>query len=108
MLLYEGATPMTSEMTEKSYQAVRCLYCSEPIPLSARLLEIFALESYSTTGELQVQSKVFTLRCGACSKESRYLKSEIETFEGDPPESGDMIRSGPTDYPRPFRTAAGQ
>jgi hypothetical protein len=67
---------MTSEMTEKSYQAVRCSYCSEPIPLSTRLLEIFVAESDNTT-ESQCQSQVFILRCEACSKESRYLKTEI-------------------------------
>jgi hypothetical protein len=106
--LYEGEVPVTSEMTEKSYEAVRCLYCSEPIPLSARLLEIFVVESDSATTELQGQSNVFTLRCGACSKESRYLKSEIEMIEGDPPKSGDMIRFSTTRYSRPFRKAAGQ
>ena len=71
---------MTSEMTEKSYQAVRCFYCSEPIPLSARMLELCRVDSDKTTAELQCQCQVFTLRCEACSKESRYLKAEIDTF----------------------------
>jgi hypothetical protein len=97
-----------NEMTEKSYRAVRCLYCSEPILLSARLLEIFVVESHSTTTELQGQSNVFSLRCGACSKEARYLKSEIEKIEGDPPQSGDTIQFGPTRYSRHFGKVAGQ
>jgi hypothetical protein len=99
---------MTSEMAEKSYQAVRCLYCSDPIPLSTRLLELCVIESDSATAELQSQSQVFILRCEACSKESRYLKAEIETFDGDPPTSGDVNRSGPRRYPRSLRKAAGQ
>ena len=98
---------MTSEMTEKSYQAVRCSYCSEPIPLSTRLLGIFVAES-ANTAESQCQSQVFILRCEACSKESRYLKAEIENFEGDPPKSGDVNRSRSRRYPRSLRKAAGQ
>jgi hypothetical protein len=85
---------MTSEMTEKSYQAVRCSYCSEPIPLSIRLLELFVAES-DDTAEPQSQSQVFILRCEACSKESRYLKAEIDTLEGEPRQSGEMNRFGP-------------
>jgi hypothetical protein len=98
---------MTSEMTERSYQAVRCIYCSEPIPLSPRLLELCLVESKSTTSGLQSQSQVFILRCEACSKESRYLKVEIENFEGDPPEAGDVNGGGPRRYQRFLRKAVG-
>jgi hypothetical protein len=90
---------MTSEMTEKSYQAVRCIYCSEPIPLSPRLLEL------CLTGELQSQSQVFILRCEACSKESRYLKAEIDILEGEPRQRGDVSRFGPRCYPKSLRKA---
>jgi hypothetical protein len=99
---------MTSEMTEKSYQAVRCIYCSEPIPLSHSLLALCIVESERATGEQQSRSQVFILRCETCSRESRYLKSEIESFEGDRPEAGDASRSAPTRYPRSLRKAAGQ
>jgi hypothetical protein len=98
---------MTSEMKEKSYQAVRCSYCSEPIPLSTRLLELFVAESDNTV-EPQCQSQVFILRCEACSKESRYLKAEIDTLEGEPIQRGDVNRSGPRGYPNSLRKAAGQ
>ena len=73
---------MTSEMSEKSYQAVRCLYCSKPIPLSTRMLELAHIDSGSTTTELQRKCQVFILRCEDCSKESRYLMAQIETFPG--------------------------
>jgi hypothetical protein len=99
---------MKSEMSEKSYQAVRCSYCSEPIPLSTRLLELCHFDSDRTSSELQCQSQVFILRCGACSKESRYLKTEIDTLEGEPRPSGDVNRSGPRRYPRSLSKAAGQ
>jgi hypothetical protein len=99
---------MTSEMTEKSYQAVRCSYCSEPIPLSTRLLELCHVDSDSTTAELQCQCQVFILRCEACSKESRYLKAEIDTLEGEPRQSDDVTRFSPRGYPKSLRKAAGQ
>ena len=108
MLLSEGEMRMTSEMKRKSYQAVRCIYCSEAIPLSPSLLALCAVESESATGELQSQSQVFILRCEACSRESRYLKSEIENFEGDPPEAGDVNPAGPKHYPKSLRKASGQ
>jgi hypothetical protein len=73
---------MTSEMSEKSYQAVRCLYCSKPIPLSTRMLELARIDSNCTTAELQRRCQVFILRCEDCSKENRYLKAQIEIFPG--------------------------
>jgi hypothetical protein len=79
---------MTSEMREKPYQAVRCFYCSEPIRLSMRLLELHRVGFDCTTAELPYQCQVFILRCNACSKELYYLKSEIETFEGEPSKTG--------------------
>jgi hypothetical protein len=100
---------MTSEMIRKSYQAIRCFYCSEPIPISASLLEHRVVASDSTTVERQCQwCQVFILRCEACSKESRYLKSEIEAFAGEPPITGDANQSGPRSYPSSLRRAAGQ
>ena len=99
---------MTSEMSEKSCQAVRCLYCSKPIPLSTRMLELAHSDSGSATAELQRRCLVFILRCDACSKESRYLKAEIGSFEMLPPQSGDVSRSGPRSYPRSLPKAAGQ
>ena len=100
--------PVTSEMTENSYQAVRCFTCSEPIPLSTRLLDLSVVESDKVTAEQQYQPQVFTLRCKACFRESRYIKSEIEIFEGEPPNAGQANRSGPRRYPRSLRKAAGQ
>jgi len=99
---------MTSEMTGKSYQAVRWFHCLEPIPLSTNLLELCHFDSDSTSAEQQCQCQVFILRCDACSKESRYLKAEIDTLEGEPRQSGDANRSGPRCYPKSFRKAAGQ
>ena len=99
---------MTSEMSEKSYQAVRRLYCSRPIPLSTRMLELAHIDSGSATAELQRRCQVFILRCDACSKESRYLKAGIDTFEMVPPQSGDVNRAGPRCYPKSLRKAAGQ
>ena len=92
---------MTSEMAEKSYKAVRCFYCSEPIPISARLLELFVAQSDNTT-EPQCQSQAFILRCEACSKESRYLKAEIDTFEMEPPPNRRCEPIRPQSLPKIF------
>jgi hypothetical protein len=108
ILIFAKGAQMTSDMTQKSYQAVRCLFCAEPIPLSTSLLSLCVVESEGTIAEQQRWSQVFNLRCEACSRESRYLKSEIENFEGDPPEAADMNRAGPRYYARSLRRAAGQ
>lgn len=107
VFFYEREMAMTSEMSEKTYQAVRCSYCSDPIPLSTRLLKLFVTVS-DNTAEPQSQSQVFILRCGACSKENRYLKAEIDTFKWEPRQSGDLHRFGPMGYPKSLRKAAGQ
>ena len=97
---------MTSEMTEKSYQGIRCLYCSEPIRLSTRMLGLCHVESDSTTAQLQCTCQAFNLRCDACSREIRYLKSEIETFEvvgdhGSVPSGRRAVRGRMLDTRRP-------
>jgi hypothetical protein len=99
---------MTSEMIRKSYQAVRCLFCSEPIRLSTRLSELCVFESDETPAERQRKSQVFILRCEACSKENRYLKSEIEAFAGEPPTTSDANHFGPRSYRSSLRKAAAQ
>jgi hypothetical protein len=98
---------MTSEMSEKSYQAVRCSYCSEPILLSVRLLELRHVDFDGETAEVQGQCQVFILRCEACSKEGRYLKSEIEIFESESPQTADLHRFSPRRSPAAHQKAAG-
>jgi len=98
---------MTSEMSEKSYQAVRCSYCSEPIPLSVRLLELCQVDSDSMAAELQSHCRVSILRCEACSKEGLYLKSEIEIFESESAQTADLHRFGPRRSAASYRKAAG-
>jgi hypothetical protein len=93
-------------MTQKSYQAVRCLFCAEPIPLSASLLSLCIVESGGMTTEQQLSPQEILVRCEACARESHYLKSEIENFEGEPPEAIDVNRREPAQYPRTMRKAA--
>jgi hypothetical protein len=96
---------MTSEMSEKFYQAVRCSYCSEPIPLSTQLLKLFVAE-FDSPAELQCRGQVFILRCAACFRESCYLKTEIETFESESLRTDDIDRFGLLRSLRSYRKAA--
>jgi len=98
---------VTSEMTEKSYLAVRCLYCSEPIRLSARMIELCHVDSDSTASDVQGHCQVFILRCESCSKEIHYLKSQIEMFEEEASKAGDVNRDSHRRFPRVLPKAAG-
>jgi hypothetical protein len=98
---------MTSEMTEKSYLAVRCFYCSEPIRLSARMIELCHFESDSTTSELQSYCQVFILRCDSCSKEIHYLKSQTEMFEEEASKASGVNRNPHKSFPTALPKAAG-
>jgi hypothetical protein len=46
--LGEREMPMKNEMSKKSYQAVRCIYSSEPIPLSTRHSEELIYGRFAT------------------------------------------------------------
>jgi hypothetical protein len=96
---------MTSDMSGTSYQAVRCSYCSELIPLSTRLVKLFVTES-DDPNEQHRRSQVFTLRCEACSKESCFLKSEIQTLESESPQPSDGAGFGPLGSRRSYRRTA--
>jgi hypothetical protein len=99
---------MTSEIAESSCHAVRCLYCSEPIPLSASLLRRLVVKSDSATAP-EDSCLVFTLRCEACSKERRYCKAEIAVIELLPVKTDYGRPPGPKGYSRLlFSEAAGQ
>jgi hypothetical protein len=96
---------MTSNTSGTSYQAVRCSCCSEPIPLSTLLVKLFVTESDDPNDQYR-RSQVFILRCEACSKESCYLKSEIETFESESLHPGGHARFGPLGSREPYRRTA--
>jgi hypothetical protein len=67
-----------SEMSGKSYEVVRCCYCSGPIPLAPPRSELSVSQA-----QPRRRSHAFILRCGVCSKESCYLSTEVQTLPGE-------------------------
>jgi hypothetical protein len=64
----------------KSYPGVSCIWCSEPIPVSAK---VASLRQESAHGETN-SPYAFVARCKVCEYESVYAISGIEIFEGEP------------------------
>ncbi len=70
------------ESPAQFYRGVRCMTCTQPIPLPAILAHVdFDAEE---KGPELVRSRVFSLRCRSCEKEKLYHARQIEAFEGAP------------------------
>jgi len=77
---------MTQEIEQQSYRGVKCLHCTQPIPISPFVASIEAeVEDEETTPAKHWKCQVFNLRCVACGKEKPYKIGEIREFEGEPP-----------------------
>lgn len=71
--------------TKQQYRAVLCTYCQDPIPLPAIVVRIEkALKDKELDSEQDFNSRVFTLRCGACHQEFPYRASAIISCDGTP------------------------
>ena len=69
----------------RSYRAVICQCCRQPIPLPGIVLHI---ESTLEQGEpefgFEKNERVFTLRCRSCEREMLYRTTDIVNVEGTP------------------------
>ena len=73
---------MIQEANSRTYQAVVCKHCREPIPVPVIVIRIESLsEPHAAAGQSE---RVFTLRCRACVCEHPYRSSEIVEIEGEP------------------------
>lgn len=74
---------MIQEVKSRTYRAVVCKHCREPIPVPAIVIRIESLSQERQEAEGQSE-RVFTLRCRACVGEHPYRSSEIVEVEGEP------------------------
>lgn len=79
---------MIAEMI-KSYSAVLCSRCNEPIPVSSRVASI--------QNDIEHNDKnaphSFVARCKLCEYESIYAVDAVKVFEGQPRKRGGRTRA---------------
>ena len=73
----------------KSYRAVLCRRCNEPIPVSAKVASIQDQFEYNETDA----PGGFVARCRVCEHESVYAITAVRRFEGEPRERACKARA---------------
>jgi hypothetical protein len=80
---------MVEEEVKGHYRGILCLFCRQPIPLSAKMASLEAVEQDTQPDAAEERlSRVITVRCRACQKEAPYRVSEFADFEGTPRPTG--------------------
>jgi hypothetical protein len=75
---------MNQEAVQQSYRGVRCLSCTQPIPLPSILIEMGSTLRGVSVRSDEHSARVFSLRCRFCEREKPYRMSDIMDFEGEP------------------------
>jgi hypothetical protein len=81
------AVAMIAEL--QNYRGVSCLRCGEPIPVSAKIMEI---QDETARGRMGVPY-VFLARCKLCEYETVYEAGKVQTFDGQPRKRSTRVRS---------------
>ena len=64
------------------YRGVVCVSCRQPIPLPSKAAQRDAKFREQKSPDAVVP--MFTLRCDACERETRYMQGDVIDFEGVP------------------------
>ena len=73
----------------KSYRAVACRRCNEPIAVSSKVV---SLQGEIESKETNV-SYTFTARCKACESESVYAIRDVRSFDGQQRQRASKMRA---------------
>ena len=93
---------MNQQLEQRTYSAVLCRACREPIPVPAIVIQ---LQNENQNLHEAKHDRVFRLRCRSCEAEKPYRASQIIEVEGEPKRRRAVPRSS-LGYP-PFARAAG-
>jgi translation initiation factor 2 beta subunit (eIF-2beta)/eIF-5 len=74
---------MNEQLEQRTYSAVLCRTCREPIPVPAIVIRLQEESNEAGSAEPQ-HDRVFRLRCRACGAEKPYRSSQVIEVDGEP------------------------
>jgi hypothetical protein len=95
---------MNQQLEQRTYSAVLCRVCREPIPVPAIVIRLQE-EAKAAGPDVPQHDQVFRLRCRSCEAEKPYRSSQMIEVDGEPKLRRATLRAGRGGAP--FAKAAG-